>query len=60
MISYVTNIEAIIGGDYGVAEEGESEQCKLETGKAEVAGADCEVGEREEGVPRRNNRTRRR
>jgi len=56
---YCREVEAIIGGDYGVAEEREGEQCELEKGKAEVAGAGSEVGGREEGAPRRNNRARR-
>ena len=57
---YCREVEAIIGGNYGAAETGEGEQCELEKGKAEVAGAGSEVGEREEGTPRRNNRARRR
>ena len=56
---YCREVEAIIGGDYGVAEEREGEQCELEKGKAEVTGADSEVGGREEGASRRNNRARR-
>lgn len=57
---YCRKVEAIIGGVYGFAEAGEVEQCELEKGKAEVTGADSEVGGREEGAPRRNNRARRR
>lgn len=53
---YCREVEAIIGGDYGVAEEREGEQCEFEKGKAEVAGAGGEVGGREEGAPRRNRR----
>jgi len=57
---YCREVEAIIGGDYGVAEEREGEQCEIEKGKEEVAGTGSEVGGREEGAPRRNNRARRR
>ena len=57
---YCREVEAIIGGDYGVAEEREGEQCEFEKGKEEVAGTGSEVGGREEGAPRRNNRARRR
>lgn len=57
---YCREVEAIIGGDYGVAEEREGEQCELEKGKAEVAGAGSEVGEREEGTSRRKRHVARR
>ena len=57
---YCREVEAIIGGDYGAAEEREGEQCELEKRKAEVTGADSEVGGREDGAPRRNNRAKRR
>ena len=48
---YCREVEAIIRGDYGTAEEREGEQCELEKGKAEVAGTDSEVGGREEEAP---------
>lgn len=57
---YCREVEAIIGGDYGVAKEREGEQCEIEKGKAEVAGTGSEVGGKEEGASRRNNRARRR
>ena len=57
---YCREVEAIIEGDYRVAEEREGEQCEFEKGKAEVAGEGGEVGGREEGAARRNNRARRR
>lgn len=57
---YCREVEATIGGDYGAAEEREGEQCELEKGKEEVAGASSEVGGREEGAPRRSSRARRR
>ena len=53
---YCREVEAIIGGDYGITETREGKQCELENGKAEVAGADNEVGGREEGAPRRSRR----
>ena len=53
---YCREVEVIIGGDYGVAEEREGEQCEFEKGKAEVAGAGGEVGGREEGTSRRSRR----
>ena len=53
---YCREVEAIIGGDYGTAEEREGEQCELEKGKAEVAGTDSEVGGREEEAPGRSRR----
>lgn len=56
---YCREVEAIIGGDYGAAEEREGEQCEVKESKSEVAGVGSEVGGREEGAPRRNNRARR-
>lgn len=53
---YCREVEAIIGGDYGVAEAGESKQCESKATKSEVTGADCEVRGREEGPPRRRRR----
>lgn len=53
---YCREVEAIIGGDYGVAETGEGEQCESEETKSEVAGVGGDVGGREEGAPRRNRR----
>ena len=50
---YCREVEAIIGGDYGATEERESKQCELEKGKAEVTGADSEVGGRENETSRR-------
>lgn len=57
---YCREVEAIIGRDYGAAEEREGEQYELEKGKAEVTRVGSEVGGREEGSSRRNKRARRR
>lgn len=53
---YCREVEAIIGGDYGAAKEREGEQCELEKGKEEVAGAGSEVGGRENETSRRRRR----
>lgn len=57
---YCREVEAIIGGDYKETERGEVDQRRSEETKSEVAGVGSEVGGREEGAPRRNNRARRR
>lgn len=57
---YCRDVEAIIGGDYGVVETGEVEQCEVKETKSEVAGGTCQIGERESEATRRNNRARRR
>ena len=57
---YCREEEAIIGGDYTETERGEGRLCNIEETKSEVAGAGSEVGGREEGAPRRNNRAHRR
>ena len=53
---YCREVEAIIGGDYGVAKAGEGEQCKVKESKSEAAGVGSEVEGREEGAPRRRRR----
>ena len=57
---YCREVEAIIGGDYGVAEAGESKQCESKETKSEVAGVGSEVGGREEETPRRKRYVARR
>lgn len=57
---YCREVEAIIGGDYGVAEKGEGEHCEVKESKSEVAGVGSEVGGRESEAPRRKRHVARR
>lgn len=57
---YCREVEAIIGGDYGVAEAGEGDQCQLKKTKSETAGASSEVGGRESETSRRKRHVARR
>lgn len=46
---YCREVEAIIGGDYGVTETGEGKHCEVKESKSEVARAGSEVGGRDKG-----------
>ena len=57
---YCREVEAIIGGDYGVAEAGEDKQCEVKEPKSEVTGGTFQIGEGECEAPRRKRHVARR